>query len=205
MFSAINSKHFFTCLLGIIFFCSTNVTYAQKYVTRTAHVKVKSTNRITDVEADNYQVASTLNKATGAIEFIGLLKSFEFKLGAADQLFNSKLINVSAHPSIKFTGKVENIENINFSKPGTYPTSVKGTLYIWDEKRLTTATGTLTVNEDGSVDVASDFVMMIEESSVAKVNQLMKEKLPDAISINTETLGISRKVAIALNMTYKAR
>jgi len=78
-------------------------------------------------------------------------------------------------------------------------------LYIWDEKRVTSAVGTLSVNADGSISGTSEFIMIIEEGSVEKVNQLMKEKLPAIISVDTETLGMSRKVEITLNMTYKAR
>ena len=121
------------CLL----FLASTLAYSQKYVTRTAHVNVKSTNRFTDIEADNYQVASVFDVQTGAIDFIGLLKSFEFKLGAADQLFNSKMVDVSTFPNIKFTGKIQDVNRINFDEPGTHTITVNGVLYIWDEKRVT--------------------------------------------------------------------
>jgi len=201
-----SSKTFLSyCIIGCCCLFFTTNAFSQKYITRTAHVNVKSTNSITDIEADNYQVASVFDRATGNIDFIGLLKSFEFKLGAADQLFNSKMVDVSAHPNIKFTGQIADIHKINFDKPGEYTTTVNGVLYIWDEKRVTSAVGKLKVNADGSIVANSDFTMMIEEGSVAKVNQLMKDKLPSVISVDTETLGISRKVQITLNMTYKAR
>ena len=192
-------------LLGVLLSFFTTSLFAQKYISRTAHVHVKSTNRITNIEADNYQVASVLDSENGNIDFIGLLKSFEFKLGAADQLFNSKMVDVSAHPNIKFSGQIADIHKINFAEPGNYTITVNGVLYIWDEKRVTSAVGTLNVNANGSISGTSEFIMMIEDGSVAKVNKLMKEKLPSVISVDTETLGISRKVEITLNMTYKAR
>ena len=207
LFPYTTNKHIFKayCILGVLCFFFTSNTFGQKYITRTAHVHVKSTNSITDIEADNYQVASVFDRATGNIDFIGLLKSFEFKLGAADQLFNSKMVDVSAHPNIKFTGQIADIHKINFDEPGEYTTTVNGVLYIWDEKRVTSAVGKLKVNADGSIVASSDFIMIIEEGSVAKVNQLMKDKLPSVISVDINTLGISRKIAITLNMTYKAR
>ena len=168
-----SSKTFLSyCIIGCCCLFFTTNAFSQKYITRTAHVNVKSTNSITDIEADNYQVASVFDRATGNIDFIGLLKSFEFKLGAADQLFNSKMVDVSAHPNIKFTGQIADIHKINFDKPGEYTTTVNGVLYIWDEKRVTSAVGKLKVNADGSIVANSDFTMMIEEGSVAKVNQL---------------------------------
>ncbi|MEM6316949.1 MAG: hypothetical protein AAF960_04725 [Bacteroidota bacterium] len=178
---------------------------AQKYITRTAHINVKSENRFTTIEADNYQVASVFDAQTGNIDYIGLLKSFEFKLGAADQLFNSKMVDVSAHPNIKFTGKIYDIQRIDFSKPGEHTITVNGVLYIWDEKRVTSAVGKMRINADGSIEATSSFNMVIEDGSVEKANQLMREKLPSVIAVDTETLGISKNVAVNLTMTYKAK
>lgn len=188
-----------------LFLFLTSLSFGQKkYLTRTAHISVQSSNSVVDIEADNYQVISSLNPQTGDISFTGLLKSFEFKLGAADQVFNSKRVNVSAHPKIEFKGKVTDISKINFAKPGDYKLRVKGVLYMWGLKRVTSANGFVTVAADGSVKAKSGFVMVIEEESVKKINQLMKEKLP-AANINTETLGISRNINVKLDMSYRAR
>lgn len=189
--------------LFVLLFFSTS--YSQKYVTRTAHINVKSTNRFTDIEADNYQVASVFDTQTGAIDFIGLLKSFEFKLGAADQLFNSKMVDVSAYPNIKFTGKIQNIHTINFAQPGEHTITVNGVLYIWDEKRVTSAVGKIIVNGNGAIEATSNFNLVIEDGSVEKANKLMKEKLPSVVSVDVEKLGISKTVAVKLKMTYKVR
>lgn len=194
-------------ILGLLLFLFTTITtFGQvKYITRTAHVHVKSTNRVMDIEADNYQVASVLDATTGKIDFIGLLKSFEFKLGAADQLFNSKMVDVSTHPNIKFSGQIQNMDQINLTRSGTYTIEVKGTLYIWDEKRVTSAKGTIVVNSDGSIKASSNFDMVIEDGSVNKVNELMKEKLPEVMTIDTETLGISKTIKVTCDMTYQIR
>jgi len=189
------------CLLLI-----TTLAFSQKkYLTRTAHINVKSTNRFTDIEADNYQVVSVFDAATGDIDFIGLLKSFEFKLGAADQLFNSKMVDVSVHPNLKFSGKIQNIQRINFDKPGEHTITVNGVLYIWDEKRVTSAVGKITINPNGSIEATSNFNLVIEDGSVEKANQLMKEKLPAVIAVDVNKLGISKTVAVNLKMTYRAK
>ncbi len=186
-------------------FLTTTVFSQNKYVTRTAHVNVKSTNRVMDIEADNYQVASVLDINTGRIDFIGLLKSFEFKLGAADQLFNSKMVDVSTHPNIKFSGQIVGFDKINFQSAGTHTIEVKGNLFIWDEKRVTSAKGTLIVNADGTIKASSNFNMVIEDGSVNKVNELMKEKLPSAMTIDVNSLGISKTIKVRCEMTYKRR
>lgn len=202
-----NKKIITPFLFVWLFLClfSSTVFSQQKYITRTAHINVQSANRFTTIEADNYQVASVFDTQTGQIDYIGLLKSFEFKLGAADQLFSSKMVDVSAHPNIKFTGKIYDIQRIDFSKPGEYTITVNGVLYIWDEKRVTSAVGKMKINPDGSIEANSNFTMIIEDGSVEKANQLMKEKLPSVVSVDVETLGISKSVEVNLKMTYKAR
>lgn len=193
-------------ILSLFFLFVATTAFSQiKYITRTAHIHVKSTNRVVDIEADNYQVASVLDAQTGKIDFIGLLKSFEFKLGAADQLFNSKMVNVSSYPNIKFSGQIQNMDKINFTQPGTYTLNVKGTLYIWDEKRVTSAKGTVVVNSDGSIKASSNFDMVIEDGSVNKVNELMREKLPKVVTVDTETLGISKTIRVSCEMTYRVK
>ncbi len=176
---------------------------AQKLATRTAHIEVQSSNNIHDIEADNYQVVSTLDTETGAVQFIALLKSFEFKVGAINRVMNSRMLDVTQYPKIKFDGKITNIESINFSQPGEYKIDVNGTLYIWDEKRVTKATGLLVVNEDGTVSGSSDFNIKIEEMNVDKINSIMKEKLPAILAIDVDRLGISRDVNIEVDMLYK--
>lgn len=186
--------------------CTSIFAFGQlKYGSRTAHISVKSSNKFMDVEADNYQVASTLDPATGYVNFLGLLKSFEFKLGAIDQVYNSKMVSSLAKPKFKYVGRITNIKSVNFDRPGTYPISVTGELYVWDHKRTTPGKGTLVVKSDGSVEISSDISFRIEEASVVQANNLMRKYLPAGINIDTDKLGIDRNVSTKLKVTYKKK
>lgn len=178
---------------------------AQEYFTRTGHVHVKSSNKFKNIEADNYQIISVFDTNTGQITFEGLLRSFEFKLGALDRAVNSRNLDVSAYPKIKFNGRVKGFRNIDFSKAGSYNVVVNGNLFIWDEKRVTSANGTIEIGEDGIMTANSSFIMRIEEQSVNKLNELMKKKLPDVLNINTNTLGVSRDINIDLDASYQLK
>jgi len=125
--------------LFIIFLVSCQCLFSQQFRTRTAHINIKSQNSIKNIEADNFQVRSEYNASTGDISFVGLLKSFEFKMGALDRAYNSDRLNFGQHPKFTFEGKVENIADIDINRPGTYQASIKGLLRLWDEKRMTRA------------------------------------------------------------------
>ena len=190
--------------LSLLFVLSASLLFGQdRYFSRTAHVHLKTSNRFMDVEADNYQVFAQLNVDDGALNFTALIKSFEFQLGAANRIIDNKALNVSRHPKANFEGKITNIAQLNLAKPGNYRAKVEGILYVWDEKRKTTADVLITVRPDGSIAAKSNFIMIIEEKNVEKVNHLMREKLPDMLSIDAETLGISRNIYVNLDMILK--
>jgi len=174
-------------------------------VTRTAHIHIKSKNSVKNVEADNYQMRGQIDPLTGKVEFVGLLKSFEFKLGALDQAFNHDKVTLTQYPRITYDGKIKNLKQISFNKPGTYNVNIKGTLYIWDEKRVTSAKGKLIVNGDGTVRAESIFDIRIEEKNVDKLNMIIKEKLPSVMNLDINSFGISRDINISLegNFTKK--
>lgn len=198
----INMRQIFTFVVLII---TSSIATGQVYFSRTGHVHVSSKNSIKTIEADNYQIISTVNFENGEINFEGLLKSFEFKLGALDRVFNSERINVNQYPKIKFNGKIKRFRRIKLETNKDIKVEVHGTLYIWDEKRITNATGTLRLKPDGTIEALSDFSIKIEEASMQKLNKLIDDKLPDVINLSTESFGVSRDININLDVTYKKR
>ena len=190
-------------ITSFIVMCSTLSLWGQKYSSRTAHIYVESSNKAINLEADNYQVATDLDIATGKINFLGLLKSFEFRIGGLDQVFNSKIVEVLSHPKFKYIGEVTNIKSVNFDSPGVYPVLFEGTLHLWDHERITSGKGTIEVHGDGTISAHSDLSFQIEAASVERANELIKSNLPAGINVTTDKLGISRDIKVEVSGTYK--
>jgi hypothetical protein len=188
-------------LLGLII--SFTVTNAQNYLTRTAHINIKSANKVQNIVADNYQVACQLNSQTGQFKLIALIKSFEYQIGAMNRVMNTREIDVTEFPKITFDGTVTNLKQINFSKPGSYPVKIKGVLYIWDESRVTDADGILTVLKDGTIEGKSNFNIAIEDVNTQKIDQIMRQKLPVALNLQPNTLGISKNIEVKAEIILK--
>ena len=186
--------------LLFVFIFLTSIVSGQEFYTRTAHVHVKSDNKIKSIEADNYQVVAFISLEDGTIRFEGLLRSFEFRLGALDRVYNSRNIDVSDYPSIRFEGKALDIQSFDLNSSKTQKLRVKGILYIWDEKRITETEVSVIPRSGNKLDVVSSFIMRIEEQSVDKLNQLMREKLPKSINVNVSNLGVSRDIEIDVDM-----
>lgn len=183
---------------------SYNFCFSQNdYLTRTGHIHVNAYSKMMDVDANNYQVAGLFDPITGNIQFTALIKSFIFDLGMADRIINDERINVVEKPKVFYEGTITNLADIDLKTTGEYVIHVSGTLHIWGMTRITGARGTLEVLKDGSLKTSAKFKMTIEEESMKKVNDLMKEYLPSAISVDANKLGISRDVYIETNMTLK--
>ncbi len=188
-------------LLSFCFLFSMLVqTYAQSSLRcRTGHIYIKSTNAIMNLEANNYQVQSTLNKEQGDITFIGLSKSFEWEKGALDQIFASDQFDISQYPKFTYEGTITNIEQIDFSAEGSYHADIDGYLMIGDAKRRTKATAILIVAADLSVSGKSDISFNIEQVNVDKINALLKSKT----GADMERLKISEKITVKANFNYR--
>ena len=157
-----------------------------------------------DVEANNYQVYSDVDFGNATVNFVGLMKSWEFELGAIDRAFNGDKINLDGYHKFNFEGRILNPRKIKLNTPGQYELKVKGPLYIGEYKREMVATAICYVKEDGTIDVESDFTFQIEEANMEQINKLMKERLPQVVTLDSKTLGISRTIKVYLYVSYKA-
>ncbi|MEL6122425.1 MAG: hypothetical protein AAFQ02_04875 [Bacteroidota bacterium] len=196
---------FLLALLTWISADSPQIDLAQRYVSRTAHVHVESANRFKTIVADNYQVYSEISSVSGTIKLTGLVKSFEFDWGALDQAFHSSRVDLSQYAKFTFTGSIENLAAIDFARMGQQKVVVSGILKMGGYSRKTSAQGTMTIQPDGRLKAKADFVIRIEEASVATINKMMRDKLPSVMAVDVDRLGISRDIRLSLSATYRPR
>ena len=96
-------------------FILADVDVASKYTCRTAQIHIETSSRFMDVTADNYQVYSEINPNSGEVTFQGLMKSFEFEMGALDRAFNSSTVDLSQYSKFNYEGRITNIAAIPVS------------------------------------------------------------------------------------------
>ena len=173
-----------------------SLAQAQSYSTRTAHINVKSVNKVQNIVADNFQAACLLDAKTGQFKLIALIKSFEYQIGAMNRMMSTRNINVTEFPKITYDGNIVNLKQINFSKSGSYAFKFNGMLYIWDEKRMTNAEGIITVLNEGTIQMKSDFTIALKEAYTQKIDMIMRQKLPFALNLKPNTLGISKNIQV---------
>lgn len=150
---------FFSLALGI------SVGYAQKYITKNGHIKFYSETPIETIEAHNRQVNSALDASTGDFVFKVLMKSFEFEKALMQEHFNENYVESDKFPNATFTGKVTNLDNIDFKNAGEYNAIVEGTLTIHGVEKAIKETGKFSV-ADGTVKGNCTFIVKPEDYNI---------------------------------------
>ncbi|MCU0462131.1 MAG: YceI family protein [Bacteroidales bacterium] len=160
---------------------------AQKYMTRNGFIGFNSHTAVEDIKADNNQVASVLDIATGEIVFQVLIKSFHFEKALMEEHFNENYMESEKFPKSTFRGKITNLSAIDFSKEGKYDVVVEGDLNIHDVTNKVSAKGNLEVIS-GGINANSKFSIVPEDY---KIN------IPGVVRDN-----IAKNLEVTVSMKY---
>jgi len=167
-------------LLVCLFF--TFYANAQDYITRNGNISFSSHTPLEDVNAENNEVASTLNSATGAFEFKAAIKSFHFKKTAMEQHFGDEdYMDAAKYPKASFSGKITDLSAVNFAKDDTYKVTVQGNLTVKNVTKPITTNGTITI-KNGTVTAQSNFSVNRKEYNVIG-EAFVQKKIEDEIHI----------------------
>lgn len=137
-----------------------------RLISKNTHVKFFSHTAVEDITANNYKVVSTLDPSSGEVGFLVPMQSFEFEKALMQEHFNGKdFLNTKDYPKAKFTGKITNLSEIDFSKDGTYTATVVGEMTIKDTTKPLETKGTITVNGQ-SVIANSTFKLVLADYGI---------------------------------------
>ena len=164
----------------------TSTAGAQKFITKTGHIKFYSEAPLEKIEAHNRQVNCALDASTGDFVFKVLLKSFEFEKALMQEHFNENYVESDKYPNSTFLGKVINIKDVTFGKDGIYDVVVEG--------KLTLHGVTSAVKEKGTFEVKQDKVAVKTKFNITLADY--KISIPGAVGNN-----ISKTVEITVDVT----
>lgn len=153
-------------LLFLLIISTVQLQAQDMHLTRNGKITFFSHTNMEDIEAVNNEVNSTINSKTGAVQFLVLIKGFQFKKAAMRQHFNSDdYMDSDKYPKADFKGIIKDVSKVNFAKDGTYPVIVEGSLTIHGVTNKVTATGSVTV-KDGKVNTFAKFPVKLADYKV---------------------------------------
>lgn len=176
-----------------LFFLFSNVflqaAAQENYMTRNGQISFFSSTPLEDIKATNNEVASVINSKTGSIQFIVLIKSFQFKKAAMQGHFNGKdYMDSDRYPKAELKGTIANISSVNFSKDGTYPVTVEGTLTMHGVTNSIKTNGTISVKA-GVISSSAVFNIRLADYKIS---------VPSIVSKK-----VAEKVEVTVNCTYQ--
>ncbi len=172
-------------LLFIILTTASQLTMAQRYLTKNGHIKFYSDGPLEKIEAHNNQVNAALDTKTGGFVFKVLMKSFVFEKALMQEHFNENYVESDKFPNATFAGKVTNLQDINFDKPGSYEATVVGKLTIHGVTKDISTQGSFDVKED-HVQGKSVFMIKLADYDIS-IPGAVTGKIAEEIEITVDT------------------
>jgi hypothetical protein len=137
----------------------------QKFMTKSGYIGFNSHTPVEDIKADNNQVAGVIDTSTGELVFQVLVKSFHFEKALMEEHFNENYMESDKFPKSSFKGKITNLADVNFAKPGKYDVTVEGDLNMHDVTNKVSVKGTIEV-VDGGITANSKFNIVPEDYKI---------------------------------------
>jgi polyisoprenoid-binding protein YceI len=172
---------------AIIIGLLSNAAVAQKYFTKNGNISFFSATDLENIKADNNQVMSVLNVATGELQFSVLVKSFHFKKALMEEHFNENYLESDKFPKSTFKGAVADISKVNFSKDGSYPVTVSGDLSMHGVTQKITTAGNISIS-GGKITGTAVFKVALADYNIS---------VPKVVENN-----ISKTIEITINCLY---
>ena len=155
-------------ILFLAFIAASGLLFAQKKTTTSATVSFDATTPKDDgPKADNKTVVGSIDTKTGDVAFEAAVKNFSFASPKMQEHFNgANWMNSDQFPKFTFTGKIEDIKKVKFTKDGTYKVKVNGDLTIKDITKKTKVDGTVTV-AGGKISIATAFTVTLADYNIS--------------------------------------
>jgi hypothetical protein len=175
---------------GLLLFAFYLNSIAQLYFTKNGYLSFFSSTMMEDIKADNNQVISILNTATGDIQFSLLNNAFHFKKALMEEHFNETYMESGKYPKSVFKGTISNLKDVPLSKDGEYNITVSGNLNIHGVTKTISVPGKLTVKA-GNISASSTFKIKPKDYNI---------RIPASVKNN-----IAESVELTINCRYEKR
>lgn len=146
---------------------ATGSLFAQKKTTTAATVSFDATTPKDALpKADNKTVIGSLDTKTGAVAFEAAVNNFAFSNPKIQEHFNgANWMNSAQYPKFTYTGTIEKVNKVKFTKDGIYKVKVNGNMTIKDVTKSVKVDGTITV-AGGKITISANFKIKLKDFGI---------------------------------------
>jgi len=168
--------------LNLIAFFSAS---GQKYFSKNATIQFNGGTSLEKIEGVSSTANTVVDAATGQIEFAVLVNGFRFEKALMEEHFNENYLESTKYPKSTFKGQIENPSAIQWTKPGSYKTQIKGKLTLHGVTKDISVPGEFTVSAAG-IQGKSNFKVKCEDYGI-KIPSLVRDKIAQEINISVNS------------------
>ncbi len=155
--------------------------FAQKMMTRTGEIKFEaSMPAFEEIAAKNNTVSAILDKSTGDLAALALIKAFKFKAPLMEEHFNENYMESSKFPKATFKGKIVNFDASKITSKKT-DFDLEGDLNIHGVTKKIKTKITLVANT-GKITATSNLIVKAKDYAI-EIPSLVKSKIAEDIKI----------------------
>jgi len=172
--------------VAVALFATISATGQSKLMSSKSNIRFFSATPAENIEANNSTSVSTLNKETGDVVFSVPMQGFEFEKALMQKHFNGEdFLNTKEFPKAKLTGKIINIDKVDFSKDGTYDAHVQGELTIKGVTKPVHEMGTITM-KGGKVETLSKFNITLADYGIIFVKGKPSSNIAKTVEVTIQ-------------------
>ena len=172
-------------LLTLGLLSTTIVMYGQTFMTRTGKISFNATTPGSPekIEGINNEVANIIDTKTGNIVFQLPVKSFKFERELMQEHFNENYMESDKFPKAQLDMVI--VENLDFTKDGTYDITLKGTLEMHGVKKDREIKGKLTIKNGQPVSATAEFMVKLADHGI-KIPSIVGANIAEDVKTNIE-------------------
>lgn len=162
----------------------TVVLAQERFYTKTGKISFLSNAPLEDIEAVNKTAGAILSSKTGSLQFVVLMKGFEFKKALMQEHFNENYVESHKYPKAEFRGTLVNNATVNYAKDGTYSLQASGQLNFHGVEKDITAPVTLKLL-GGRIEAVSSFTILLSDYRIS-IPSLVKDKISNKVKVTVD-------------------
>ncbi len=167
-------------LLVVTSFSNHELQAQKKYSTQKARMEFTSEAELELIKAASDDVKGILDPTTNNFAFSIDVKSFRgFNSSLQREHFNEKYMESEKFPRALFSGKI--IEQIDFTKNGSYDVRAKGDLDIHGVKQTRIIRGKIIIS-DGTLQVNAQFTVPLSDHNIS-IPTIVSQKIATQIEV----------------------
>lgn len=166
--------------LLILLYSTVNAQENNLFFTNEGKISIKSESKQELIKASSNKMQGLIDYKKKTFVFKVVIRTFNgFNSELQKDHFNEKFMESEIFPEATFLGKI--IEDVDFSKDGTFEIRAKGKLWIHGIENERIIRSIVTI-KDGIVNIESHFTVSLSDHNI-KVPKVVHEKVSSEISL----------------------